>query len=105
MKSNDMTLIAFNATIYAKDLRVGMKFIDYIGVMPSDNRCEIFTVNYVVVEKDRVIFRAKTEDDSGYYDFVYEELRIPEEPKMRVFFSSIEEGLGYGIAKEDIEET
>jgi len=82
-----------------------MKLIDYVGILDTDKRCDMFTVTRVVVKKDKVIFRARTDDDGGYYDFVYEELRIPEEPKIRVFFSSIEEGLSYGIPKEDIEET
>ena len=105
MKKSLIHKIQYNATIYAKDLKVGMRLIDYVGIQDTDKRCDMFTVTIVVVKKDRVIFRARTDDDGGYYDFVFEELRIPEEPKMRVFFSTIEEGLGYGIAKEDIEET
>ena len=105
MEKHQFKSIGYNATIFAKDLKIGMKLIDYVGVMPTNRRCEIFTVTRVVITKEQVIYRARTDDDGGYYDFAYEENRRFEEPKMRVFFSSIEEGLGYGIPKEDIEET
>ena len=105
MKINDLLSIGYNALIYTKDLKAGMKIIDCVGIVPTDGRCEIFTVTRVEVEKERVIYRAKTDDNCGCYDFAYADERIPEEPKLRVFFSSIEEGLSYGIPKEDIEET
>ncbi len=107
MTLDDLEKIQFNADIYAKDLKEGMKIIDEDDCDKPDSISYVFEVSEVVVTKEKVSFRAVTygKDEKIIHDFTYGLFREPEEPMLTVFFSSVEEGEKFGIAKDKIKTT
>ena len=107
MTKDDFEKIQFNADIYAKDLKDGMKIIDEDDCDKPDAISYVFDVSEVVVTKEKVTFReiAYGKNKQIIYDFIHEIFREPEEPMLTVFFSSVEEGKKFGIAKDKIQTT
>ena len=107
MTIDDLEKIQFNADIYAKDLKDGMKIIDEDDCDKPDAISYVFEISEVVVTKEKVSFRAVTYSKDGkiIHDFTYGLFREPEEPMLTVFFSSIEEGKRYGLFKDKIKST
>ena len=107
MTIDDLEKIQFNADIYAKDLKEGMKIIDEDDCDKPDAISYVFEVSEVVVTKEKISFRAIAYGRGGkiIHDFTYGLFREPEEPMLTVFFSSVEEGVKFGIAKDKIQTT
>lgn len=104
MKLEDLKSVRFCAKIYAKDLKNGMKIIDEDDCDKVDSITYIFDVCDVKVTSKKVLFRAIAygEQNEIICDFNYTLYRKPEEPELIVFFSSIDEGIKFGIKEQDI---
>ena len=104
-KLEDLEKIQYNATIFAKDLKVGMRLMDEDDPDRPEPESFIFEVVEVKVSDEIVTYREVACGDNGkvIHDFAYDLFRKPEEPKITVFFSSIEEALKFGIKEKDIE--
>lgn len=105
MKMNDLSKIAYSATIYAKDLKAGMRIIDDCPDDNSDVLNNLFEIADVNVSDKVVTFRAVffNENNEPEFDYTYDIYREPEEPTIVVFFSSIEEGVKFGIDEKEIQ--
>ena len=103
--------ILYNAVVYCKDLKVGMTLIEEDNPDDLDNsRCCVYIVTSVKVTDEKVFVSTEIADFERkrpfHFDgFDYEFNRKPEEPTCTLFFSSIEEGLKFGLKREDIEVT
>ena len=107
MKLEDLETIRYNAKIYAKDLKDGMKIIDEDDCDKADSITYIFDVRDVKVTDEKILFRAIAHGDNNeiIHDFTYTLYRKPEEPELIVFFSSKDKGIKFGIKEQDIQDT
>ena len=85
-----------------------MKIIEQDDPNDENSRCRIYIIASVTITKEKVSFKAEVADyeilvPGWIEDFKLEFNRIPEEPYFLIFLSSIEEGLKFGIKREDIE--
>lgn len=105
MKKNDLLKMMYSATIYAKDLKAGMRIIDDCPDDDSNVADNIFEIAEVHVSDKVVSFRAifKNENNEPEFDYTYDICREPEEPTIVVFFTSTEEGMKYGIDEKEIQ--
>jgi hypothetical protein len=107
MSIEDLKKIQYNADIFAKDLKDGMKIIDEDDCDKPDAISYVFEVSNVVATKEKITFRAVAygRKNEIIHDFTYDLYREPEEPIITVFFESIKEGLSYGLCKDIIQTT
>ena len=104
MKKSDLLKMAYSATIYAKDLKVGMRIVDDCPNENSDAIDNLFEIAEVNVSDKVVTFRAVfyNKNNVPEFDYTYDICREPEEPTIVVFFSSLEEGKKFGIDEKEI---
>ena len=105
MEKEDLKLIKYNASISVDDIKVGMKIIDVIEQDDKETKICVFDVLDVdTTSKDEITFKARAvdHDQNKVHDYIYD---IDRGTKLKVYFSSIKEGLKFGIKRKDIEIT
>ena len=84
-----------------------MKILDEDDCDKPDAIWHVFEISNVVVTKEKITFRAVAYGRSNEIirDFTYDLYREPEDPIITVYFESIEEGVSYGLSKDNIQTT
>ena len=98
----------YHAFVDCINLKPGMKIMEQDDPNDENSRCRIYIIASVTITREKVSFQAEVADyekrvPGWIEDYKLEFNRTPEEPYFLIFLSSVEEGLKFGIKREDIE--